>query len=212
MSTISLRNMATKSILDRIQHGDISPDEIITESQICDTLNISRTPVREALIELVANGVLERIPRKGYRICDIDQKQKINAYVILGVLDALAAKLSINNITDQDIRRMNETIDLIDIAIKYENYSSYCELQEKFHRIYIDRCDNPQLEKMLEEIKASVSRYTYFSENSEKLFTLCRAMNEEHREIVKFFERRDASGLEDYLINTHWITKHFDAI
>lgn len=212
MSTISLRNLATKDILEKIQHGEISSGEIITESTICDTLKISRTPAREALIELVANGVLKKIPRKGYQICDIDYKHKINIYVILGVLDALAAKLSLENITSQDIKKMNEIIDLIDIAIKYENYGSYCELQEKFHRVYIDKCDNPQLEKMLEELKSSVSRYTYFSDNSDKLFELCKAMNLEHRQIVNLFVQKDADGLEDFLINTHWITKHFDMI
>lgn len=212
MSTLSLRNLATKDILDRIQHGDISASEIITESQVCDTLNISRTPAREALIELVANGVLERVPRKGYRICDINQKQKIDIYVILGILDGLAAKLSMVNITDQDIKKMNETIDLIDIAIKYENYASYCDLQERFHLTYIDKCDNDQLKKMLLEIKASISRYTYFSDNTDKLFELCKSTNREHREIVHFFEERDAAGVEDYLINTHWITKYYDMI
>lgn len=212
MSNSSLRNLATKDILNRIQHGMISSDEIITESQVCQTLNISRTPAREALIELVANGVLEKVPRKGYRISNIDQKHKIDSYVILGVLDALAAKLALDNFNDQDIRKMNEFIDLIDIAIKYENYGSYCEMQEKFHCVYIDKCDNIQLQKMLEEIKASVSRYTYFSENTEKLFDMCRAMNDEHRQIVRIFEQKDAKALEDYLINVHWITKHLDMI
>lgn len=212
MSNSSLRNLATKDILNRIQHGIISSDEIITESQVCSTLNISRTPAREALIELVANGVLEKVPRKGYRISNIDQKHKIDSYVILGVLDALAAKLAMENFTDQDIKKMNEFIDLIDIAIKYENYESYCEQQEKFHHVYIDKCDNIQLEKMLEEIKASVSRYTYFSENTEKLFDLCRAMNNEHRQIIELFKRKDSVALEAYLIDVHWITKHLDMI
>ena len=212
MSNSSLRNLATKDILNRIQHGMISSEEIITESQVCSTLNISRTPAREALIELVANGILEKVPRKGYRISNIDQKHKIDSYVILGVLDALAAKLAMENFTDQDIKKMHEFIDLIDIAIKYENYGSYCELQEKFHHVYIDKCDNIQLEKMLEEIKASVSRYTYFSENTEKLFDLCKAMNNEHRQIAELFAKKDSKALEDYLINVHWITKHLDMI
>jgi DNA-binding GntR family transcriptional regulator len=212
MSTVSLRNDATKYILERIHHGDIQPGEIITETSVCDLLNISRTPAREALIELTANGVLEKVPRKGYRIKELDQKRKIDSYVVLGVLDALAAKLSIPNMEDKDILRMKETIDLMDIAIKYKNYSSYVELQEKFHHIYIDKCDNIQLINLLAELKASIYRYTYYSENTDKLFELSKDINVEHRQIVEFFEKRDASGLEDYLINTHWKTKHMDMI
>jgi len=212
MSTVSLRNDATKYIMERIHHGDILPGEILTETNVCDLLNISRTPAREALIELTANGVLEKVPRKGYRIKELDQKRKIDSYVVLGVLDALAAKLSMPNIEEKDILRMKEIIDLMDIAIKYKNYSSYVDLQEKFHHVYIDKCDNLQLVTMLADLKASIYRYTYYSDNIDKLFELSQDMNDEHRQITELFEKRDAEGLEDFLINTHWITKHMDMI
>jgi DNA-binding GntR family transcriptional regulator len=212
MSSESLAKIATKYILNKIRTSEILPGEIITESQICESINISRTPVREAIINLVANGILEKVPRKGYKLSETDNKYKIDIYVILGTMDALAAGLSINNITEQDIRGMKEIVELIDVAIKYENYVSYVDLQEKFHSVYIDKCDNEQLKKMIDDIKSNVSRYTYYSEDADKLFDICRESNNEHREIIKLFEKKDTIGLEDYLKNTHWITKHFDMI
>src|SRR5690606_22604141 len=98
-----------------------------------------------------------------YRVVEMDSKHKIDIYIILGTLDALAARLAMEHITEEDIKRMKETIELIDVAIKYENYPSYVELQEKFHNIYINKCNNVQLQKMLEDIKLAVSRYTYYS-------------------------------------------------
>lgn len=212
MSTESLGKIAMKNILNKIQTSEISPGEIVTESQLCESMNISRTPVREALIELVANGILEKVPRKGYKVSQMDSKYKIDTYVILGTLDALAARLAMENITEKDIKDMKEIIELIDVAVKYENYASYVDLQERFHNVYISKCDNVQLQKMLEDIKLTVSRYTYYSNDAYKLFEMCGNMNDEHREIVEFFQKKDVSGLENYLINTHWITKHIDMI
>ncbi len=208
----SLRKLATKMILEKIQHGDFAAGDIITESEICKKLNVSRTPAREALIELVANGVLEKVPRKGYQITNASQKQKLDAYTVLANLDALAGRLACPKMTDQDILHMQELVDLIDVAIKYKNYASYCELQEKFHQVYIKRADNLLLSRMLEDIKSSVLRYTYFSQNIEIQFETCKLMNDEHRKVIALFQSGDADAVDRYLEHTHWVTKDFGLI
>lgn len=212
MDTSSLRNLATKMILEKIQRGDFAAGDIISESEICKMLDISRTPAREALIELVANGVLDKIPRKGYQVANTSDKQKVDAYIILGNLDALAAKQACPIMTEQDILHMQELADLIDIAIKYKNYVSYCELQEKFHQVYIQCVDNVLLWRLLDEIKSSVLRYTYFSEDIDTQFEICELMNEEHREIIKLFQAKDADAVSKYLEDTHWATKDYELI
>mgnify|MGYP000911696537 CR=1 FL=1 len=209
---VSLRNLATRMILEKIQHGDFAAEDIISESEICKILDISRTPAREALIELVATGVLDKIPRKGYRIANTDRKQKIDAYIILADLDALAGRLACPRMTEQDILHMQELVDLIDIAIKYKNYASYCELQEKFHQVYIQRADNPLLSRMLDEIKSSVLRYTYFSEDIDRQFEICGWMNEEHKKIIELFQIGDADVVSEYLEFVHWATRDYEPI
>jgi len=208
----SLRKLATKMILEKIQHGDFAAGDIISESEICKILNISRTPAREALIELVANGVLDKVPRKGYQITNASQKQKLDAYIVLADLDALAGRLACPMMTDQDILHMQELTDLIDVAIKYKNYASYCELQEKFHQVYIKRAENQLLSRMLDEIKSSVLRYTYFSEDINTQFETCRLMNDEHKKIIELFQSGDAHAVSEYLEHTHWVTKDYGLI
>ena len=179
---------------------------------VCESLHISRTPVREALIELVASGVLEKAPRKGYAITKSDHKTKLDAYEILGHLDALAAKLALPYITVADLNKMREHIDLAEVAIKYSNYPAYCEQQENFHNVYISKCGNKQLVQMLKQIKMTLDRYTYFSSDQAELFSVCVAMNREHLEIVSLFENRDKNALFAYLSDTHWFTKMPDLI
>jgi len=199
-------------ILDKIQKGIQPLDQMITEAQICRELNMSRTPVREALIELAANGVLEKHPRRGFKIKHMDRKHKMDMYVILGNLDALAARLATEYLDMDDFKKMNEVIDLIDIAIKYENFPSYYDKQEEFHQIYIRKCKNDHLKKMISEIKSSVTNYTYVSDDMVALFQICKKTNSEHRRIVEIFEEKNAEKVEKYLVEVHWDTKDFDMI
>lgn len=212
MDISSLRHMAMQNILSKIHSGEFSHEKIITETQVCESLNISRTPAREALIELVANGVLVKVPRKGYAITKFDQKTKLDSYEILGTLDGLAAKLSIPHMTTVEFDKMREHIDLANVAIKYKNYPSYCEQQENFHNVYINKCDNPQLISMLRQIKAMLDRYTYFSKDETTLFSMCASMNQEHLQIVKLFEKGDGDTLFKFLTSNHWMTKAIDLI
>lgn len=212
MDITSLRHMAMENILSKIHNGEFSSNNIITESMVCESLNISRTPAREALIELVANGILQKVPRKGYSITKFDQKTKLDSYEILGNLDGLAAKLALPNMTNADFSKMREHIDLANVAIKYKNYPSYCEQQENFHSVYINKCDNKQLISMLRQIKENVDRYTYYSKDEEELYNICTSMNEEHVKIVELFEAGNPSQLFEFLTGTHWSTKSIDLI
>ena len=67
------RNKVLKEILRMIDSGEASSGKIISESQLCKELGLSRTPVREALIEATASGVLKKIPNKGYQMYEQDE-------------------------------------------------------------------------------------------------------------------------------------------
>ncbi|MGL4485267.1 MAG: GntR family transcriptional regulator [Anaerovoracaceae bacterium] len=212
MSNSSLRAITKETLLQKIHNSEFGKDEIITESNICELMNISRTPAREALIQLTTSGVLQRVPRKGYKIVEFDEKRKLDLYEILASLDALAARLSLAHITKEDLVRMKEEIDLAFVSIKYSNYSAYCLHQDSFHNIYINKCDNEQLIFMLKETKSHLERYTYFSVNSKELFATCHRMNEEHSEIVSFFEKKDAASLYNFLLDKHWSIRYEDML
>ena len=210
--TSSLREKALRAIREKIQYGVLKPEEVFTEALICEELDMSRTPVREALIQLVADGVLKKVLHKGYAVIEFDTKSKINFYTIYANLDAFAAISSLENITQEDIMKMNEIIDKIDIALKYKNYEEYYHLQDLFHKVYIDKCDNPLLIKMLGDFSHGHINRSYMGDNKEKLFAVLTEANCEHREIVGLFERKDREKIEDYLRYTHWITKYVDLI
>jgi DNA-binding GntR family transcriptional regulator len=212
-STLSLSEKAINAIKAKIQYGELNKDTIITENHICEELKISRTPVREALIQLVSDGILKKVPNKGYTVEEFDEKSKTDLYCVYSTLDALAAALSVANITDDDILKMCECVDKIDIALKYHNYTDYYTLQDMFHKIYTDKCDNQVLTSLLNELSASPVNRSYVSSgDSDKLFAALSEMNNEHRKIIDLFRERNAAKLESFLKNDHWVTKYPDLI
>lgn len=210
--TASLREKALNAIREKIQYGELKADEIFTEASICDALDMSRTPVREALIQLVADGVLRRVLHKGFSVVAFDSKSKLNFYTIYANLDALAAISAMENMTPEDLMKMSEIVDKIDIALKYKNYEDYYSLQDSFHKVYIEKSDNPLLVKLLSDFSHGHINRSYLGENKEKLFLVLTEANNEHREIVKLFEKKNKAELENYLRYTHWITKYLDLI
>ena len=135
----SLKDHVYEYIASLIREGRLVAEEKINENQICSELNISRTPVREALIQLAAEEVLENRARKGFVVKKMDAKDIAELYEIIGVLDGLAAKKSLPHLTEKDFRDMDFYIETMNLAIKTSNYEMYYEQQNLFHQIYISK-------------------------------------------------------------------------
>lgn len=209
---ISLKDHVYNYIAAKIQNGELLPGEKINESEICDELNISRTPAREALIQLSSDEMLEYIPRRGFLVKEVSTEKKLEVYEIIGALDALAAVSSIDKLSDEDILHMKEIVEKIDISIKYYNYADYMKLQMEFHDIYISKCGNETLINLLKSLKNTFIRQSYLSQDKEKLFAVLLEGNKDHKNIVACFENKEKEKLEDILKNKHWYTTYIDMI
>ena len=209
MSTKNLRDTTIQSLRNEIHEGNIKKGEIITESDLCKRFGVSRTPAREALIELTANGVLTKVPGKGYQICELSQKAQLEAYELIACLDGMAAKLAIPRLTEADFVHMSEILDMIDVAVRYKNFKKYYELQQEFHRVYETKCGNDQVQKNLERAKSSVDEYWDMDKEADETFRILGQVNLEHREMLRLFRAGDACALRNYIEDVHWADKEF---
>ncbi|KZE77134.1 GntR family transcriptional regulator [Paenibacillus elgii] len=208
----SLKDHVYNYIAEEIQNGSLLPNQKVNEASICEKLGVSRTPVREALIQLASDNLLENIPRRGFIVKEIDTKKKLDVFQIVGVLDALAASLSVDYLTDEDIARMTRLADQIDIAIQQHNFSDYQTHQNEFHQVYLLKCNNSSLIDLLNSLQHSFVRQIYLSDDKEKLFAVLAQMNEEHRQIIQYFKAKDAQGVEAFIKNVHWKINYTDMI
>jgi len=147
--------MYTIIYLKKLNDGSLKPEDKINEQQISDALEISRTPIREALIQLAAEGYLESIPRKGFRVRNLDYNKAKELYEIIGLLDGRIAYLTIDIISEEDIRNMEFLADSMTAAIEQDLSNRYYELQVDFHNTYINLCKNQEMINLLNQLKRS---------------------------------------------------------
>jgi len=102
-STTSLKDRIYQEILFRILSNEFSLDTFLVEKKLCELFEVSRSPVREALVELCRDGILKNIPRAGYQIVRISEKQMRDAFQIRLLLESEGLNLAFERLNDRSI-------------------------------------------------------------------------------------------------------------
>lgn len=201
---LSLKNHVYNYISEKINDGSLHPEDKLNEIQISEELNVSRTPVREALIQLAADGYIENLPRKGFKVKRIDEKTAIEIYNIIGPLDGRAAYLAMDNITDKDIEEMGFLVFSMYKAIEKLLFEKYYDMQIEFHDIYTLKCNNNQLIAIISQLKKTFIQKKYTIKENENMQKILKSTNDEHQKMVELFKARDKNGIQDYIRDVHW--------
>lgn len=191
-------------IAEQIFLGKINPGEKIHENQICESLSVSRTPVREALIELSCFGVIDNIPRKGFVVRNLTLRDLAERYTTIGVLEGEAAAISCSILDERDLADMKFYLESMNLAITQGNYNMYHKQQEIFHQIFIQKCDNKVLIDTLENLKKPLLKRDFNEDVHPDIKNILLETNKEHQKIYDLFIKKDAQGVSDYLKNVHW--------
>ena len=186
----SLKDHVYNHIVDLIDGGTLADDHKISEQQICDALGVSRTPVREALIQLAADGYLENVPRKGFYVKRVTEDS--------------AALLAVGDMTDDDIAQLQFLHGSMQLAIEKGLYKKYDDLQHDFHDCYVCKCGNSRLVGLIHQMNRYFMKREYANVGADELDGLLRKANEEHAEIVRLFELRDGEELQRFIRDVHW--------
>lgn len=191
-------------ISEQLTLGKLKRKDRLTEQYLVDNLGISRTPIREALLQLASDDILEREPRKGFKIRTYTEKDVEDLYQLIGVLDGKIAELTVDKLTEDDYAFMKFLIDSMYSAINNELYTKYNELQHQFHDLYTKKCDNLLLTKELDIKKKMFIGKAYSRIENEKIKELLLVTNQEHEEILAMFKNKQGEQLRRFLENTHW--------
>ncbi|MBY0122902.1 GntR family transcriptional regulator [Bacillus sp. S/N-304-OC-R1] len=196
---LSLKDHVYNYIVEQINSGNLIAGKKVNETAICESLEVSRTPVREALIQLSSEGLLENVPRKGFVIKRLSKDEAKETYFMIGALDGLAASLSAPLLTEKHIKEMEFYIQSIDLAIDTGNYHMYHKMQEAFHDVYLSVCPNKSLVTLLSQLKKKFLKNFDDSDKERLLQT-----NHEHRKMMELFRNVDCAELERYMKEVHW--------
>lgn len=191
-------------IAAKVTSGEIKPDSHITEQYLADNLKMSRTPIREALLQLSVENVLEKEPRRGYRIKHYSQEDVEHLYELIGTIEGKIAEQTIDVITEDNCAMMNFLVDSMNSAINNRLYAKYNDLQEQFHDVYIRKSNNQFLRETLSHAKKIFIGKNYRRYSDKEIKTVLLRTNQEHVQIVVLIKGHRGRELRKYLEETHW--------
>jgi DNA-binding GntR family transcriptional regulator len=188
-----------KQIKKAILFGGISQDEIFTEVQLAETLNTSRTPVRAALQDLVKEGLLVSIPRKGVTVRKITQEEQDEIFLLRSSIEVQVVKKLTEVITSPDqLKILRLIVEQQQEALENEDAIRFIELDHEFH-LSLTRLANYSI---MEEVLKNLHNLTQLM-GLKAVRKQGRMKNviKEHSEIIQSFETRNSELASAVILN-----------
>jgi DNA-binding GntR family transcriptional regulator len=184
-------NSAYDAILSRIAEGDLVPGQWLRESALSTQLGVSRTPVREALRALAAEGLVETVKNRGARVREWSDAQIAETYRLRALLEGYGARMACSTDDPSSLGRLHEIQDELETAInnKCAGFLDYvAELNGEFHQTVLGMANSPLLTGFVETLGSVSLVRRAFRGYSER--DLARTVTS-HRDIIVGIEARD---------------------
>ena len=184
----SLRGKVYDRIREDILNGVYKEHEELKEATLGKKMDVSRTPVREALRQLELEGLVEIVPNKGARVTGITKKDIEDIYQIRYLLEGLSARWATEHVTEELIDKMEETLYLTEFHAKKGNFMQVFELDSQFHELMYAASGSKMLNHILSDFHMYVTRMRKSILSSD---SRSKNSTEEHRAILEAIKERD---------------------
>lgn len=183
-----IRDIVYGRLRKEILEGKIKSGERIIEKEYADRLNISRTPIREALRKLEIEGFVEYIPRKGVIVKKFSIKDVVEIYEIRKSLECLAVKNMIENVDDDYINELKAIVKQMDDLERAGDIEGVFNVCKDFNQIILEASCMPRLMDMINTLQEYLVRFrrVTLSNTTRRLSAI-----KEHKEILQAIAERD---------------------
>ena len=183
-----LRELVFDALREAIINGTLKPRDRLMEIQLAEELGVSRTPIREALRKLELEGFIVMVPRKGAYVADISFKDIADVFEIRAALEALAAGLAAERITDEELEDMERLVAEKAEAISGYDMDRLIRVDTLFHDAIYKASRNQRLTNIINNLREQIQRYRT---TSLAYPGRMKRSLEEHRGIVEAIQSRD---------------------
>jgi DNA-binding GntR family transcriptional regulator len=186
----------------RVLSGDVPVGSRLRQEALAEEFGVSRTPVREALRQLQATGIVELLPNRGAVVRGPTAREIREAYEVRAELEGLAAELAAERISDRDLVRLREAealfresvSDLIERRARrpapWRDESVWVRANDLFHQAILEAAGNRRLTDTIADLHQSFPRDLTWAALSQSSRLLAENI-EQHAQILEAIERRD---------------------
>ncbi|HEY0120295.1 MAG TPA: GntR family transcriptional regulator [Rhizobium sp.] len=214
LESINIRQPIAPQVYERVRRAITTlamlPSEALSEKELSLQLGVSRTPVREALIRLADEGLIDILPQRGSFVAPIRIKDVEEAQFIREALEVAVVKRLTGQCSPQFLADVKANLARQEIAVANEDGDLFLELDEAFHRSFCEEAGLSKSWRVIQTVKLQMDRVRYLSlPDPGHLQTLLV----QHWEIVNAMEQKApeaassamAAHLREVLRTAHWL-------
>lgn len=189
---LSQSERAYQDIKRRILDNEMPAGFQALEQELAEMLGMSRTPVREALIRLAEEGIVEVRPRHGMRVLPISVADMREIYEILTGLESTAAEIvATRGLTKDELGALHTAVSDMDAALAKDDLPGWAQADEHFHNLLVEYCGNERLRTWVNTCRDQAHRARMATL---RLRPKPVDSNKDHAAVVAAIERRDADA------------------
>ena len=188
----TLRSNIKDYIQKQIASGVYRPGDRIVETQLARELNVSQAPAREAILELVSQGMLEERPYSGHFVRQLTAEEIEDIFQIRAVVEEYAAQLASSRVTDQQLGEMEQVLREMD---ENQDLERFVHLDMDFHGLVMDAAGSPALKRAWKMLR--MAEWTYIAAAITK--STLSEMIQQHWTIFRYLENRQGHSAGAYI-------------
>lgn len=184
-----LKELVYLELKHKILTGEIASQTRLMEIDLAEKMNVSRTPIREAIKRLADDGLVKVEPRRGAYVANISIKDMLDVFEVREDMEGFTAYLATQRITDEQKEELRKIAEAYEEATRNNDKETVIVLDEAFHNFIVGCCNNETLKELVQYVQelSLRFRYLYYEE-----FSLYEATAEQHNRILAAITAGDA--------------------
>ena len=202
-----LAQEAAKRIREMIRKGALKKGDRILEAPMCQTMGVSRTPLREALRILSSEGLIELIPNRGAYVAQPSIKDIGEMFYVMSILEGTCARVCVEKMDDEGLRRLDDLYRKLEQHCQAEDREKYMAVNHSFHSLVQELAGNSVLSEVIDALRQKILLYRY-----RQIYQPNRLKEsmQEHRDLQQAFRERNPEAAERFM--QEHLTRQFNAL
>ncbi|MGN6831210.1 GntR family transcriptional regulator [Paucibacter sp. M5-1] len=207
MSHLALHEQVSARLRTMLVEGRIAPGAKLNERELSEQLQVSRTPLREAIKLLAAEGLVDLLPNRGAVAVKLTEADVMHSFELLAELEGLSGMLAAERIAEAEIAELRALHFEMMACHARRDLSGYYRLNARIHSAINEAAGNPVLAQTYRAINARVQSLRFRTNQDEAKWARALA---EHQQMIEALAARDGARLREVLIQ-HVLAKR-DAV
>ena len=197
ISRLALHDQVASRLRTMLVEGQIAPGAKLNERELSSQLRVSRTPLREAIKLLAAEGLVDLLPNRGAVAVKLTEADVVNTFELLATLEGMSGELAAQRITDEELAELRALHYEMMACFARRDLSGYYRINARIHTAINNAARNPVLASTYRSINARVQSLRFRTNQNEAKWKNAVA---EHERMIEALAAHDAAAMRKVLI------------